>query len=154
MLIACETTHGNVEFKRIHTRSDACFRTAKSIYGNHQVQVPRLRPDLCHNFRFALVWQFVCAALLVTHSCSPGIFKHLLSIKTSDNTDHPDVQPPITQEATKVACRLVDGQWVIEAPIAAASPSSSQTWRELMGYGGNSDSSISNAANGEIVAGC
>lgn len=46
-------------------------------------------------------------------------------------------------------CRLVHGEWKVEAPTASAPPIAAASWREVMGYGGHADSRISAAADGE-----
>ena len=62
--------------------------------------------------------------------------------------EHQSVAPPITQEATKVSCQMVNGEWAIEAPPVTAVPSGT-SWRSIAGFSGNAEASIGSSGESE-----
>jgi len=74
-----------------------------------------------------------------------GIIKHLTKVPV----EHPYVARPICQEATRVCCKKVNGEWSIEVPPAIAVPSGS-SWSSIVGFDGNAEASI--GSSGESKA--
>jgi len=74
--------------------------------------------------------RYKCPGCDLTFSGTGGIIKHLKNV----SAEHPLVAPPITQEATRVICSMIDGFWVIEAPPTTAPTGQSQSWRHIMGF--------------------
>ncbi len=62
--------------------------------------------------------------------------------------EHPYVAPPITQEATKVSCKMVNGDWAIQTPPAIAVPSGT-SWRSILGFGVDAEASIGSSVSSE-----
>ena len=75
-----------------------------------------------------------------------GIIKHLTKVPV----EHPYVARPICQEATRVCCKKVNGEWSIEVPPAIAVPSGS-SWSSIVGFDGNAEASIGSSERGNAL---